>query len=86
MTPRHADTCPPCARMRAGAADEVPAGVIRSSHPLTLEEAVALREAAARHWPGRPPRLELQIAHARRRTLGGRLTWALMGLLLRRER
>lgn len=57
-TPRHADTCPPCARMRAGAAD----------------------------WPGRPPRLELQIAHARRRSLGGRFTWALMGLLMRKER
>ena len=67
MTPRHADTCPPCARMRAGAPPNP--GVTSTG------VRVADMQAAA-----------LATAHARRRTLGGRLTWALMGLLMRKER
>lgn len=71
----HAETCPPCARMRAGEAPGSPRPTLPSPGiPEDWRRPVPSQAAA------------LATAHARRRSLGGRLTWALMGLLMRKER
>lgn len=69
---------------RGGAA--YPTAILRTSQALTIDEAVALRDAVARLWPDTPPYLRVEVcqaadlARARRRASSplARIEWWLM--------